>query len=48
MDEFEQSDSEKETNAFHNTRYQNAICFIYKKNASIKIVNVAYFFLSLL
>ena len=45
MDEFEQSDLEKETNDSHNTCHQNAIC--YKENAFIRNVNMAYFLLSL-
>ena len=47
MDEFEQSDLEKETNGSHNTCYQNAIRYKEKENA-LKIVNVVYFLLSLL
>ena len=46
MDEFEESDFEKETNDSHNICYQNAIS--YKENALIKIVNVVYFLLCLL
>ena len=48
MNDFEQSDSEKETNDAHNTCYQNAIRYKEKENAFIKIVNVIYFLLSLL
>ena len=47
MDEFEQSDSEKETNDFYSTCYQIAIRYKEKENAFIKTVNVVYFFLSL-
>ena len=36
MDEFEQSDLEKETNGSHNTCYQNAIRYEEKENAFIK------------
>ena len=46
MDEFEQSDLEKETiaNDSHNTCYQNSIHYKEKKmHAFIKIVNVVYF-----
>ena len=38
MDEFEQSDLEKETNDFHNSCYQNAISYQEKENASIKML----------
>ena len=46
MDEFEQSDLEKETNDSRNTCYQNAI--LYKENAFIKKSKCGLFFLSLL
>ena len=36
MDEFEQSDLEKETNDFHNTCYQNAIRYKEKENAFLR------------
>ena len=36
MDEFEQSDLEKETNDSHNTCYQNAIHYKEKENVFIK------------
>ena len=36
MDEFEQSDSEKETNDSHNTCYQNAIRYKETENALTK------------
>ena len=36
MDEFEQSDSEKQTNYSHSTCYQNAIRYIEKENAFIQ------------
>ena len=36
MDEFEQIDSEKETNDFHNTFYQTATHYKEKENAFIK------------
>ena len=48
MDQFEQSDLEKETNNSHNTRYKNAIRYKEEENAFIKIVNVVYFLLPLL
>ena len=35
MDEFEQSDLEKETNDSHNTCYQNAVRYKEKENAFI-------------
>ena len=47
MDEFEQSNSEKETNASHNTCYQNAICYEEKENAFIKTCKCGLFLLSL-
>ena len=36
MNEYEQSDLQKETNDFHNTCYQNAIRYKEKENAFIK------------
>ena len=48
MNEFEQSDLEKETNDSHNTCYQNAIRYKEKENSSTKIVNVVHFLLTLL
>ena len=47
MDEFEQNDSEKETNDSHNTCYQNAIRFKEKENAFIKNCNCSLFSLVL-
>ena len=43
MEEFEQSDLDKETNDSHNTCYQNAICYQEKENAFQKNLNVVYF-----
>ena len=36
MDEFEESDSEKETNESHNTCYQNAVRYKEKENAFMR------------
>ena len=49
MDEFEQSDLEKETNDFHNTFYQIAIHYKEKENTFMKkLLSVVYFLMSLL
>ena len=48
MDEFEQSDSGKETSDSHNTFYQNVIHHKERENALIqKVISVLYFLLSL-
>ena len=46
MDEFEQSDFEKQTDDSHNTIYQSAIHYKERENASIKKISVVYFLLS--
>ena len=48
MGEFDQSDSEKETNDCQDICYQNAIRYKEKEHAFIKTVNVVYVLLSLL
>ena len=48
MDEFENSDSEKETTDSHYTFYQNAIHYQENENAFTKNVTMVYFLLSLL
>ena len=44
MDEFEQSDLEKETNDSHNIFYQNVIHYKEKENTFIKELKVWYIF----
>ena len=46
MDEFEQSDSEQQTDDSHNTIYQNAIHYKERENAFMKKISVVYFLLS--
>ena len=48
MDEFEQSDSGKQTNDSHNACYQNAIRYKEKENASIRNCKCGLFSLILL
>ena len=45
MDEFEQSDLEKETNDVHNTYYQNPIRYKEKENAFMRNCQYRFFFL---